>query len=122
MSGRSRDQRPTSTTSPHDEIRRAIASDRPISGIERGAENADDWFRSCFNAALNAMIAGERPFSISDMQALGLPSPDHHTRWGSLMAAAERHGRIISVGASLNPWTGRPQRVWVGSGLGEVAA
>jgi len=70
-------------------------------GIARANENADSWWRSCADAAIDYLAALGRPFSGDGVQRL-IPSPDSPCRMGARFHVAIRAGVIRPVGYTLS--------------------
>lgn len=85
-------------------------------GLARADENIDRWWRSCADAAIAHLAAGDRPFSADQVAAL-VPNPDHPCRWGARFSAALKAGVIRPVGYTVSARPSRHrgvQRLYVG--------
>lgn len=80
--------------------------------------HADEPWIDCATRAVRELAGRGQDFTADDVTALGVPDPDHPSRWGSLFAAAKRDGIISPVGyvASSRPSrNGGVTRVWRGT-------
>lgn len=80
-------------------------------------DRADQPWLSCAEQALAVLIRRGRPFTASDLTELGVPDPDHSSRWGSLFAAAKARGDILPLGYGISRRPGRNSgycRTWLG--------
>lgn len=84
-------------------------------------DNADPWWRSGAQRALDVLISTGYPFTTDDLRDLGVEDIDNpaeqRARWGSLIASAKAAGRIVEVGRrpSRRPSAnGRKVSVWQG--------
>lgn len=80
-------------------------------------DRADRPWLSCAEAALSVLIRRGRPFTAADLTDLGVPSPDHPCRYGSLFAAAKARGDILPLGYRPSPRASRNggvTRIWLG--------
>lgn len=75
-------------------------------GIAKANENADAWWKSCADRAIEYLAALDYPFSADHVAAL-VPEPDHPCRWGGRFSAAVNAGVIRPVGYVLSE---RPSR------------
>jgi hypothetical protein len=75
-------------------------------GVARANGNGDAWWRSCCDAAIAHLAAGDVPFSADHVLEL-IPEPDHPCRIGARFHAAVRAGVIRPVGYVLSD---RPSR------------
>jgi hypothetical protein len=75
-------------------------------GIHQANENANAWWKSCADRAIDYLAALDYPFSADHVAAL-VPEPDHPCRWGARFHAAVRAGVIRPVGYVLSE---RPSR------------
>lgn len=87
-----------------------VAADGPA----RAARNADSWWWSTASTGIEWLSRTRSSFTVDDLRDLGVPEADDPCRWGSLIAAAWRSGRIEPVGASVSARDGRLVRVWAG--------
>ena len=67
-------------------------------GIAVANENADDWWKSTADQAIDHLASLGRPFSADDVRALGVPDPASPRAWGGRFAAAAKQGRIQRIG------------------------
>lgn len=89
-------------------------------GAEQAIENADDWWRSCAEAAVRNLARTGRDFTADDVRALGMSEPDHPNRWGGLFRWAARAGLVEEAGARRSSTVSRKAslvRVWRGTAL-----
>ena len=80
--------------------------------------NTDKWWKSCALAAIECLARSGRPFTAYDAAQLGVPDPDHPSRWGGLFSAAAHAGLIRSAGVvrgSRASTHGAWVRVWIGA-------
>lgn len=85
-------------------------------GIARANENADEWWASCFDAAVGYFASTGVPFTADDVREL-IPTPDHPNRTGARFHAANRAGLIRPTGFALSRSRSRHAgvlRVWQG--------
>lgn len=75
-------------------------------GIAKANENADPWWRSCCDRAIDYLAACGEPFSADHVQAL-IPAADHPCRIGARFHAAVHAGVVRPVGYVLSE---RPSR------------
>ena len=79
--------------------------------------NADAWWYDAARRALEWLAESGKPFDAYDLTELGVPDPDHPSRWGALFRVASSDGVIVPVGyrESKRPSrSGGVCRVWVG--------
>lgn len=79
--------------------------------------NVDRWWLDCARRALETLAAEGREFTAYDLTQMGVPDPDHSSRFGSLFAAAKAEGLIVPVGYLPSPRptrSGGVCRSWVG--------
>lgn len=103
---------------------KAVGPDPIVSGPTRGrvdlerVAQSDTWWHDCARRALDWWADSGQPFDAYDLTELGVPDPDHPSRWGALFSAARSEGRIIPLGyhASRRPTrSGGVCRVWQGA-------
>lgn len=75
-------------------------------GIHQANENADAWWKSCADRAIEYLAASGHPFSADQVQAL-IPAADHPCRMGGRFHAAVHAGVVRPVGYVLSE---RPSR------------
>lgn len=75
-------------------------------GVAKANENADRWWTSCADRAIDYLAALDYPFSADHVAAM-VPDPDHPCRWGARFHAAVRAGVIRPVDYVLSE---RPSR------------
>lgn len=97
--------------------------------VPRGTDDvldaADDWWRSCADAALTALARSGRAFTCEDLADMGVPEADHPARMGALFRAAHAQDLIEPVGARMSSRPSRQGaliRIWRGRTEGEAAA
>lgn len=80
-------------------------------------DRADKPWLSCAEAALAVLIRSGQPFTAHALTELGVPEPDHSSRYGSLFAAAKARGDILCLGYRPSPRASRSggvTRLWLG--------
>lgn len=80
-------------------------------------ENADEPWKDCAWRGLEALASTGIPFTANDITELGVPDPDHSSRWGALFRAAHQSGVIKPVGytqSTRETRHGGIVRLWVG--------
>jgi hypothetical protein len=85
-------------------------------GIAQANENADQWWSSCADRAIEYLAAVGEPFSADHVAAL-VPTPDHPCRMGARFHAAVKARTVRPVGYTLSERPSRHrgvQRVYVG--------
>lgn len=85
-------------------------------GPEQANDNADGWWTSCCDVAINYLAGLGKPFSADAVTAL-IPPADHPNRIGGRFHAAVRAGTIRPVGYVLSSRPSRRggvQRLYVG--------
>lgn len=68
---------------------------------------SDTWWESGALRAIRAMAATGKEFTASDLTALGVDTPDHPSRWGSVFAKAKQLKLIRKVGYGTSKREGR---------------
>lgn len=63
------------------------------------AERTDGWWATTCDAAIAELAHRGRPFEAWDLVALGVPEPEHPSRWGARLRAAAKAGLIEPAGA-----------------------
>lgn len=63
------------------------------------AERTDAWWSSTADAAIAELARRGHPFEAFDLVALGVPEPEHASRWGARLRAAAKAGLIEPAGA-----------------------
>lgn len=78
----------------------AAAGDEPKGAVLAtvNRETDDFWRRTC-DAGIRELARRDRPFEAFDLIELGVPEPEHHSRWGARLHHAARQGIIEAVGA-----------------------
>lgn len=69
--------------------------------------NTDGWWESCALAAIETLAKSGRVFTAADLADLGVDTPDHPCRWGSVFAKAKAAGTIVRVGYAPSRTAGR---------------
>lgn len=59
-------------------------------GVAIADENADDWWKSTADQAIDHLASLGRPFSADDVRALGVPDPASPRAWGARFLTASR--------------------------------
>ena len=80
--------------------------------------HADEPWRDCAERGARYLASVGQDFNADSLTLLGVPDPDHPSRWGSLFAALKAEGVITPVGyaASTRPSrNGGVCRVWRGT-------
>jgi len=67
-----------------------------LATVNRGTD--DFWRRTC-DAGIRELARRGRPFEAFDLTELGVPEPEHSSRWGARLHHAARQGIIVAVGA-----------------------
>jgi hypothetical protein len=94
------------------------AEARKAQGIAQVDANADAWWKSCADQALEHLAQSGRVFEAYDLVLMGVPEPHHPNAWGARMNAAAKRGLIRNVGAgpSKRPTVARSLvRYWQGA-------
>lgn len=65
-----------------------------VAGPELAWANVDAWWRDCARRAIAYLADLDQPFEAYDLTLLGVPDPDHPSRWGGAFAAARAAGVI----------------------------
>jgi hypothetical protein len=93
-------------------------------GIAQAEDAADTAWWSTANAALDFLAATGRQFTADDLTAIGVPAPEHPSRWGALFASASRAHRIERVAAARSARGTRRGGLllqWVGAPTGRAS-
>lgn len=77
------------------EIARALRDDV----LEQVDEATDDTWRRTCDAGIRELARRGGTFQCADLLELGVPEPEHPSRWGARLHHAARAGLIESVGA-----------------------
>lgn len=120
---------PNTSTSIFDPLDHIYGLNPMTAGLPDGIAAAhafapNDWKASAWRALRTLAQAGE-PFDVDALRRLGVPDPDIHHRWGSVLAAARRCGFITLAGHAEHTapnGAGVPVRRWVGTEKATAAA
>ncbi|WP_296139673.1 hypothetical protein [uncultured Tessaracoccus sp.] len=80
-------------------------------------DDPDTWFLDCAHRAIAQLATAGVTFTTDDLRDMGVPEPDHPSRWGAVMQAAYRAGVIRPVAATRSRRTvrhGGLHRLWEG--------
>ena len=86
--------------------------------------NRDEWWQSTALTAIEHLASLPMTFTASDLDDLGVPTPDHPCRYGSVFSLAKRLKLIRRVGYAPSRRAGRDGgvcAVWIGTSQ-ELAA
>lgn len=61
-------------------------------------DQGDDWWRDSAERAVRWWAESGMPFDAYDVTLLGVPDPDHPSRWGGLFSAMKADGIIEPIG------------------------
>lgn len=86
--------------------------------------NTDEWWQSTALSAIEHLASLPMTFTAADLDDLGVPTPDHPCRYGSVFSLAKRLKLIRRVGYAPSRRAGRDGgvcAVWIGTSQ-ELAA
>lgn len=91
-------------------------------GHELALANADSWWRSCVDEAVEHLASQRAPFTSDDVRELVTLEPRSPSAWGAAIAAHVKAGRLQYLGhrRSTRPESrARAVAVWVGVGVAD---
>lgn len=83
---------------PHDDDAKEARELKTAALAKVNAEADEFWRRTC-DAGIRELAQRGRPFEAFDLIELGVPEPEHPSRWGARLHHAARQGVIEAVGA-----------------------
>lgn len=81
-------------------------------------DHADEPWRDCAERAVRHLASVGAEFTADDLTEMGVPDPDHPSRWGSLFAALKAEGLIVVAGykaSTRKSRNGGVCRSWIGA-------